>query len=215
VLYRNTNGAGPSYDQSACLFMRLLYDVFGYPDEEGGESEFKALPLLNAAVNGAQLIDAMPNIPEVSGEGGKSKNKKPDYEHQSRQRRRIGDRGEQIVLLLERRRLTQAGKRALANKVERVSEKDDRLGYDIISFEEDGAHRYIEVKATSGINLGGGFFLSNTERQKAATLSNYHIYFVFLALTANPRVLPVPGSSVNEDFVLEPILFVVSPKKLG
>lgn len=65
-------------------------------------------------------------------------------------RRSLGLRGEEFVLRLERRRLSEAGQSKLANSVEHISEtRGDGAGYDIRSFEEDGRDRLIEVKTTT------------------------------------------------------------------
>ncbi len=195
-----------------CLYMRFLYDVFGYPAEEkGADNAPLELPLLDDAVEGAEFIDLMPRPLSKEANRGAANGKKPDYLKRLRQLERIGNRGEAIVVALERKRLIQAGKAHLAKKVDRVSEHDDSLGYDILSFEEDGADRSIEVKATSGKNLDRGFYITSNEVKKAAGLRNYYVYLVFLALSKNPRVLPVkhPGFK-GKDFVLDPVVFHVT-----
>ena len=54
------------------------------------------------------------------------------------------------------------------------SEVDDSLGYDILSYEEDGTPRYIEVKTTEHRSDNGElyFFISQNELEKAKTLKN-------------------------------------------
>lgn len=61
-----------------------------------------------------------------------------------------GTLGEEFVLNFERRRLLRAGKPDLAEKVKWVSPDSVAEGYDILSYEEDGTRRFIEVKSTSG-----------------------------------------------------------------
>ncbi len=61
-----------------------------------------------------------------------------------------GTLGEEFVLNFERRRLLKAGKPDLAERVKWISPDSVGEGYDILSYEEDGAKRFIEVKATSG-----------------------------------------------------------------
>lgn len=61
----------------------------------------------------------------------------------------LGLAGEKLVLEFEHKRLWQAGKQDLANRIEHVADTaGDHLGYDIKSFEIDGRDRLIEVKTT-------------------------------------------------------------------
>ena len=65
--------------------------------------------------------------------------------------RALGRAGEDVVLLNERLILKQAGQDELAGGVRWISEEDgDGAGYDIHSFQADGADRLIEVKTTNG-----------------------------------------------------------------
>ncbi len=198
--------------QSECLYMSFLYYVFGSPPEEkGAEKPPPALPLLDDAVHGAEFIELMPALSGEEANRSTANHRKPDYFKRLKQLERIGDRGEAIVVALERKRLVRVGKADLAKKVDRVSDRDDSLGYDIHSFEEDGADRLIEVKATSGENLDRGFYISANELKRAAGLGNYYIYLVFSALSKKPRVLPVKRPEFKgNDFVLDPVMFHVT-----
>ena len=198
--------------QPECLYMRFLYDVFRYPPEEKrAEKPPPVLRLLEDAVDGAEFIELMPALSGEEANRSVVIHRKPDYLKRLKQLERIGDRGEAIVVALERKRLKRVGQAHLAEKVDRVSDRDDSLGYDILSFEEDGADRLIEVKATSGENLDRGFYISANELKSAAGLGNYYIYLVFSALSKKPRVLPVkqPGFR-GKDFALDPAMFHVA-----
>lgn len=78
--------------------------------------------------------------------------------------RKLGRQGEELVYLHERQRLRSADRLDLAEKVEWTSEvRGDGAGYDIRSFEVDGAERLIEVKTTNG-PAKTPFFMSENER---------------------------------------------------
>lgn len=65
--------------------------------------------------------------------------------------RSLGRSGEALVVRHERRSLTQAGRKDLAERVRWVSDLDgDGAGYDIFSYQPDGRERLIEVKTTNG-----------------------------------------------------------------
>ncbi len=91
---------------------------------------------------------------------------KTDYLENQKMYTDIGNKGEQIVLDYEIKRLDKY--KDLKNKVKRVSLEDDVLWYDIESFEESGEKRFIEVKTTvakvSGI---GSFYISRNEINKS------------------------------------------------
>jgi uncharacterized protein DUF3883 len=64
--------------------------------------------------------------------------------------RALGRKGEEWIVTAERERLARAGHKALSKKVEWVSQtRGDGLGFDILSFSDDGAERWIEVKTTN------------------------------------------------------------------
>ena len=78
--------------------------------------------------------------------------------------RALGRQGEEKVLLFERLRLNTVGRFDLARKVRWISQEDgDGAGFDILSFDEAGKERLLEVKTTAGYQLTP-FFLSENER---------------------------------------------------
>jgi hypothetical protein len=77
--------------------------------------------------------------------------RKFDVAERDARNRALGRAGEERALKHERATLRQAGRSDLANRVRWVSDLDgDGAGYDIASFEQDGAPRLIEVKTTNG-----------------------------------------------------------------
>lgn len=198
----------------ACLYMRFLYDLFGYPQysaSSSGVASSVRVPLLSDAINRAAFIDVMPTISGTStqrtGTGSR------DYTTQQKKLKRIGDRGEAIVLAMEKQRLTEAERNDLAKKVVHMADLDDSAGFDILSFDEDGTERPIEVKATSGKTLDNGFYITANEVEQASKLKNYHIYFVFSAMSKRPQVLSVRKPLLNGgDFDLTAIAYHVTLK---
>ncbi len=65
--------------------------------------------------------------------------------------RKLGRDGEELVFRFERERLQRLDRRDLARKIRWISEEDgDGAGYDILSFDERGKERCLEVKTTVG-----------------------------------------------------------------
>ncbi|HEY4417362.1 MAG TPA: DUF3883 domain-containing protein [Verrucomicrobiae bacterium] len=197
--------------QPPALYMRLLYEVFGHPvDPKKSGSAAPGIPMLRTAIDGAAFIRDMPALPPAAGNQPTGRGK-IDYEARQKKTKRTGDRGELIVLALEKQRLIQGGKSELAEKVDHVADSEDGLGYDILSFEDDGTERPIEVKATTGPNLQNGFYLSANELEKSAELANYHLYIVFSALSKSPRVFTMKQPNLKDlGLELEPLIYHVT-----
>jgi hypothetical protein len=78
--------------------------------------------------------------------------------------RQLGRDGERLAFERERLHLISAGREDLAKRVEWTSEvRGDGAGFDIRSFDANGAERFLEVKTTNGASLTP-FFLSENER---------------------------------------------------
>lgn len=86
--------------------------------------------------------------------------RKIDFEEQNKRNKELGEMGELFVLQTEIQRLSTE----LAEKVRHVSKDDgDGAGYDILSYNDDGEVRFLEVKTTTGA-LDTPFYLSENER---------------------------------------------------
>jgi len=98
--------------------------------------------------------------------------------------RALGKAGEEFVLQLERRQLIDAGRNDLAASVRWVADDDgDGAGYDVLSFDNQGHQRLLEVKTTNG-SARTPFFLTRNELALAAEQpTDWHIYRVHLFAT--------------------------------
>lgn len=106
--------------------------------------------------------------------------------------KRLGELGEKFVLGLEKERLTSLGRPDLARLVKHESEKDDSLGYDIRSFNEDGEEIFIEVKTTNSA-LESRFFITDNELSCARRFRHkYRLYRLF-DFGRDPRMYLLEG----------------------
>ena len=97
----------------------------------------------------------------------------------------IGRRGEEIVYMLEKARVCEAGYRE--DRVVWVSEANPASDFDIESVDDDGEKLFIEVKATTGSD--GKFHWSMPEFQRALQEQNrYILYRVYLVSDPSPVV---------------------------
>lgn len=120
-----------------------------------------------------------------------------------------GRLGETLVLEWEERRLRAAGAARLASRIEHVSAtQGDGIGFDIHSFETDGADRLIEVKATRFGEYTPFFASVNEVAVSAEHADRWHLYRVFDVL-ATPRFFSRRGA-LAEQFVLDPAVYRAS-----
>ncbi|WDS34758.1 DUF3883 domain-containing protein [Pseudoxanthomonas sp.] len=117
-----------------------------------------------------------------------------DYLAQEAQNRSLGRAGELFVLDHEARRLHAAGKKTLGDRVEHVAAtQGDGLGYDVLSFDEDGRERLIEVKTTAFGQLTPFFVSRNELARSQADAPNYRVYRLF-DFRQKPRMFALPGA---------------------
>ncbi len=193
-------------------FYRFLYEKFGRPvqstekvakDLKGYiESQFPSINNVDP-----EFIDlSTEQIPDGKKTRKSSGSGKGDYEKQSRANKKLGYRGEQIVLKAEREVLISLGRKDLANQIDHIASKDDYAGYDILSFDESGEEKHIEVKATKGKTNNASFIISASEKRTAEELDNYFIYIVFEAHTVSPKIFKLerPFSLPKEKIRLTP-----------
>jgi Domain of unknown function (DUF3883) len=77
--------------------------------------------------------------------------------------RKLGRDGEELVLHFERERLKKFERPDLVKKVRWVSQEDgDGAGYDILSFDDKGKERFLEVKTTVGPDVTP-FYITRNE----------------------------------------------------
>ncbi len=109
-----------------------------------------------------------------------------DYRNRS-----LGKAGESFVVDLERRCLTEVGRTDPARKVRWVAVEDgDGAGYDVLSFDDAGHQRLIEVKTTNG-PARTPFYLSRNERDVAVERpAAWRIYRVHL-FAKEPRIFTI------------------------
>ena len=204
------------------LFSHFLYTEYpGRPPKEGEVNVYNADPLIDyrtpnfPANPTAEFIDLNilpPNLTKSAHIRSTLSRSKPDYENEARKLKKLGDRGEKIVIDLERKRLSEAGQKDLAKKVERVSLKSDSFGYDILSFETDGTEKYIEVKATRASVGSANFFFTANELRTAQESKNYFIYMVYAVVSDSPKVWAIrnPFNPENKNTVMTPINYRIT-----
>jgi hypothetical protein len=133
-----------------------------------------------------------------------------NYLEEEARNRSLGDAGENLILKFEHQRLWRAGKRELAERIEQVSRtQGEQAGYDILSFENDGRERLIEVKTTRFGPLTPFFASRNEVTVSGAHDGSYHLYRLY-RFSRNPKLFTLKGS-LERTCVLDPVLFSALP----
>jgi len=105
----------------------------------------------------------------------------------------LGRKGEELVIGYEKWRLTNLGKESLADKIEWVSLVDDGSGFDILSKNENGTDRFIEVKTTKLSKETPIFFSKNEYDFSNKNSEQFHLYRLF-NFNDHPKMFNVKGN---------------------
>lgn len=132
-----------------------------------------------------------------------------DYLAREARNQSLGRAGEEFVVQYERWRLLERNQPRLADRVEHTSKvRGDGAGYDVLSYEEDGRERFIEVKTTS-YPKETPFFISEGELSFAnAHELEFRLYRVF-EFRRSPRLFELRGRP-DGHCRLDPISFRAS-----
>jgi Domain of unknown function (DUF3883) len=123
--------------------------------------------------------------------------------------RKLGREGEELVFQFEREKLLQLDRSDLAKKIRWISEEDgDGAGYDILSFDEKGKERFLEVKTTVGSDITPFYITRNELSLSSERPEAFRLCRVFDFATS-PRMFEL--APPLENFVhLSPLSFEAS-----
>jgi hypothetical protein len=118
----------------------------------------------------------------------------------------LGRAGEEFALAYERARLHALGKKALSDRVEHVAEtKGDGLGFDVLSFEETGRERFIEVKTTS-FAKEKPFFISRNEVEFSKLFAKQFQLYRLFEFRKLPRMFSLSGA-IGDNCIIDPVIY--------
>jgi hypothetical protein len=122
---------------------------------------------------------------------------KRDYLEREARNSSLGRAGELFVVAYEQWRLAAAGLGQLAEKVRHVSVEDgDGLGHDVVSFDDRGEVRFIEVKTTA-FGEQTPFFVSANELEFARAESTRFTLCRLFDFRRSPRFFELRGPVEN------------------
>jgi len=199
-------------------FSKFLYHSFGKPSSKNENrlpnelAKFKLAefpPIEEIKAEFISLVTDNMKDKNTNKLGGKSR--KIDFSGQSKRFKRIGDRGEQIVVIVERQNLINNNQIDLSRKVDHIANRDDSVGYDILSYDEKGNKKFIEVKSTTKPAGICNIYISSNELQTARKIANYYFYIVFNVGTKRPQIWKIQGAELLDDknIIIEPISYKI------
>ena len=131
-----------------------------------------------------------------------------DYIRAHKNQMAVGSLREEIVYNFEKEKLTKLGLKDKAKEVKAVS-GDSTLGYDILSFNENGDEIHIEVKSKSGNISYLDFYISDNEYEKLNANENHFVYYISNVRSQKPKLFKLNGKMLKQECV-KPVLFRVS-----
>ncbi|TWH82560.1 DUF3883 domain-containing protein [Sedimentibacter saalensis] len=214
--YKNNDDIMKSW--SIKKFGKFLYYLFGSPTNKNvngvinlEQNKMRVEVFTPIQEVNYQIIDLKTKaLPTSSTTGAKKGNSKVDFEEKNKYNKRIGDRGELIVLKAEEDKLKKY-KKELVKKIKHISIENDSAGYDILSFDEYGNEIYIEVKSTTAKPGDANFYLTSNELERAKGDMNYWIYIVFEVNTDAPKIWKInnPFEKNKDEIKLIPLSYNV------
>ena len=186
----------------------LAEDAIVEPDEKDGKElnytgEVSKMTLVEEEAperSTVQLMDKAGVKKSLSAEKAALKEKN---------RKKKGDRGEEIAIEIEKRRLEEMGRPDLVSKITHVAKNKDGLGYDVISTDVDNGGNeveiYIEVKATSG-DKDMPFYVTARELEVSQKyLELYYIYRIYgLKEDADKAKYYRLAGTIDDNYELKP-----------
>lgn len=215
---KNSNGVMRAWNN--LKFSNFLYTYFSEVKRKDAEEINEETPEIigktltfQKSTGEYRAIEQTQSVPPNKNET-KHKPYKPDYQKASEYKQKTGREGEIAVLDFEKETLAASGRQDLADKVTRVSEYDDSLGYDILSFDPiTGKEKHIEVKTTSGTkNSFVDFYITDNELQHLADDSCYSIYYITGIYGNNPKIKELNMEQLRNKIaeLSSPVLYKVS-----
>jgi hypothetical protein len=153
------------------------------------------------------LTEVVISEPEIQIDGEFPSVNDEDFFNRYARNQYLGKLAQDIALRSEQQRLAAAGV-VSAKAVEDVSDQPAR-GFDILSSEQNGAHRRIEVKAARRLRGGVSFCLTDYEWRCSQKLNNYYFYLVLNPSTVRPTVIMIEASRLRQQH-LKPTNYVAS-----
>jgi len=180
--------------------------------------EYHDNAILNKAVVSVDskqiLLNAKQTKPVNQNVSTRKLSPKKDYIKKQIRNKILGDSGEQKILEEEKARLKHAGKYQLAREVHIVD--SDAYGYDIVSFNEDGTQKHIEVKTSTSISDDISFHITAYEVQTLLEDDAYELHYLYCVNEQEIKKVIFTNEQLRTQIIqqyMQPTQFVVNITK--
>lgn len=125
------------------------------------------------------------------------------YEKRNKENKKLGDTGEQLIFLQEEKKLKRLQEEGMISPDKRVIKQQDHVGYDFLSYDQNGEEIHIEVKTTQG-DRKAPFFMSMNEVYVMKSDPKWRLYRIYdfnpKTKTANFFIWDAVQVELNIDF---------------
>lgn len=204
ILLKEYKDKHPIFNKySDYYFVIFLYNAF--------KKELKEKNTVNGAIDyKIELVDFNYIGTHNTKKKETYRSRETDYEKINKNKKDIGNRGEIAILQYEKDRLNNLG---LNNLAENVSiAENDAIGYDIISFDDNGNEIHIEVKTNSGnSDKLMEFYLTENEFNKMIEDPTYNIYYLY-SIKNKPKLHIINKDILmqEKEVYLKPVLYKIA-----
>jgi hypothetical protein len=164
-------------EEEVANFLQMNRNVY----ENTFEQFVESTPAINRTkIDFENIVGEEPEVSQVAEHEPSYRPIKTNYLKKEQDNRKLGERGEELVIAYEQYRLIKAGKESFADKIEWVAkERGDGMGFDILSKNINGTDRYIEVKTTK-LSKETPIYLTKTEVSFAALQKqSFYLYRIY------------------------------------
>ena len=198
--YKENNELLKEY--SDYYFLRFLYKTFKGDLEEkhtvSGEIDYNI-----------EFVDFEYVKKHETAKRNNYRSRETDYEKINRNKKDVGNRGENAILRYEINKLKRIGLNDLAEQVDLC--ENDAVGYDIVSFDEHGNEIHIEVKTNSTSKNCLDFYLTSNELEKLMEDEKYYIYYLY-NIKNKPKCHIINKDKIlsRKDEFFEPVIYKIN-----
>ncbi|XWN36723.1 MAG: DUF3883 domain-containing protein [Balneola sp.] len=148
---------------------------------------------------------------EDSGIRFTTQNTEQNYYLKELRNKKLGLLGERFIMNFEKEKLISVGRKELSKKIEHISQTvGDTAGFDILSFDEEGKEKHIEVKTTQMGKNAPFYFTKNELTFSINNEKSYSLYRLF-DFQRNPKFFQLQGS-LNASTENIPTEYIAWPK---
>lgn len=163
---------------------------------EGADRLIQSVPQEAAEPDWGAILEMKPELEEPDSDRVRQYAPRHyNYAAREERNRQLGERGEEFVLHLEKRRLAGLGRRDLVDEVEWTSKaRGDGAGYDIRSFNPDTDRElFIEVKTTNSGKYQP-FLISDNEVAFSEEYADQYSLYRLFQFKSDPRLFTLNGN---------------------